>query len=107
MHAVVANHAGDAEAIVFENRRAALALGFAMLRHIAPCRYRTFIAKKRQRQDLALLGQALEPFDRDEAIDGFQYRLQFSREVEVFLLVLGLRPDFENDSYHPGSPLRI
>src|SRR6266404_4969646 len=100
VHAVIADHTGNAQPVVFENRRPALALAFAMLSHIAPCRNGRFIAEERQRQDLALFGQAFEPFDRDKAIDGFQNRLQFDGNVEVFPLVLGLWPDFENYSDH-------
>ncbi len=72
VHAVVADYAGNAEPIVLEYFRPAFGLVFAVLRHIAPCLQGIFIAEKRQRQDLALLGQALEAFDRDKAVDGFQ-----------------------------------
>ena len=75
-----------------------------MLRHVAPGGDGFLIAKERQRQDLAFLGQALEPLDRDEAVDGFQDRLQFGRKVEIFLLVLRLRPDFENHGDHGHLP---
>src|SRR5229473_2942375 len=98
VHAVIADHAGNAQPVVLENRRPALALAFAMLSHVAPCRNGGFVPEERQRQDLAFFGQAFEPFDRDETIDGFQDRLQFGREVEVFLLVRRFWPDFENDS---------
>src|SRR5882757_8607156 len=100
VHAVIADHAGDAQPVVFENPRAALALGLAMAGHIAPGLDGGFVAKERQRQDLALLGQALEPLDRDKAIDGFQHRPELGRKVEIFLLVLRLRPDLENHCNH-------
>src|SRR5882762_4140171 len=100
VHAVIPDYAGNAQPVVFENRRPALGLAFAMLRHITPCCDGGFIAEERQRQDLALFGQAFKPFDRDKAIDGFQNRLQLGGNVEVFPLVLGLRPDFENYGDH-------
>ncbi len=94
VHAVIADYAGNTEPIVLEDFRPAFGLVFAMQRHIAPCGEGIFIAEKRQRQDLALVGQALEAFDRDKAVNGFQNWPQLGREIEVFLLVLGLRPDF-------------
>ena len=100
VHAVIADHAGDAQPVIVENRRAPLALRLAVLRHIAPGRDGVFIPEDRQRQDLAGFGQALEPLDRNKAIDGFQDRLQFGREVEIFLPVLRLRPDLENHRDH-------
>src|SRR5260370_6330544 len=100
VHAVIADHAGNAQPVVFENRRATLALAFAMLRHVAPRREGIFITEKRQRQDLALLGQTLESLDRDKAIDSFQDRLQFSCKIKVLLFMLRLRPDFEDHCDH-------
>src|ERR1700733_15771128 len=47
VHAVVADYAGDAQPVIRENRRAALALGLAVLRHIAPCRDSLLIAEDR------------------------------------------------------------
>src|SRR5258708_818097 len=46
VHAVIADHTGDAQPVVFEDRRTALALGLAVLCHIAPCRNGSFIAEK-------------------------------------------------------------
>src|ERR1700680_3614091 len=71
VHAVIADDACDAQPAIPENRRAALALCPAVLRHIAPCRHGGLIAEYRKRQDLAFLGQALEPLHGNEAIDGF------------------------------------
>src|SRR5467141_211591 len=104
VHAVIADYAGNAQPVVFENRCAALALGLAVLRHVAPCRDGGFIAEERQRQDFAFLGQAFEPFDRDKAVDGFEDRLQFGREVEVFFLMFRPWPDFEDHSDHLQLP---
>jgi len=104
VHAVVADYAGNAQPIVLKDFRPALGLVLAMLRHIAPCRKRLFIAEKRQRQDLALLGQALEAFDRDKSVDGFQNGPQLGRQIEILLPVLRLRPDFEDHGYHLHSP---
>src|SRR5258705_3255322 len=55
-------------------------------------------------QDLALLGQALEAFNRNKSVDGFQDGPQLGRKIEVLLPVLGLRPDFEDYSYHLRLP---
>src|SRR6266849_8495430 len=102
-----ADYAGNTQPIVLEDLRPALGLVFAMQRHIAPCGESILIAEKRQRQDLALLGQALEAFDRNKAVDGFQNGPQLRREVEIFLLVVRLRPDFEDYSYHLHLPSRV
>jgi hypothetical protein len=68
VHAVIADHAGNADPVIVKNLGAAFRLAPAVFGYIAPGRNGGLIAKKRHRQDLALLGQALEPFDRDEAI---------------------------------------
>src|SRR5882757_3848508 len=71
VHAVVPDHTGNTKPVVLEDLRAALGLGLAMPRHVAPRLHGCLIPKKRQRQHLALLGDALEPFHRDEAVDLF------------------------------------
>src|SRR2546430_15975617 len=86
VHAIVTDHPGNAQPIIPEDFRAALALGLAVLRNIAPRGNRGLVAEERQRQDLAFFGQALEPLDRDEAIDGLEDRPQFGGEIEILLL---------------------
>src|SRR5450631_746577 len=71
-HAVVPHDTSDAQPVIIENPGTPLGLGFAMLGNVAPCRDGLLVAEERQRQDLAFLGQAFKPFDRDEAIDGLQ-----------------------------------
>jgi hypothetical protein len=46
VHAVVADHAGDAQPIILENGGAALGLSPAMLRRIAPFFDRGLVAEK-------------------------------------------------------------
>src|SRR5882757_927364 len=99
-HAVVPDDAGNTQPVIIENPGTPPGLGLAMLGNIPPCRDRLFVTEERQRQNLAFLGQALEPFDRDKAVDGFQDRPQFSREIEIFASMLRLGPDFEDHSYH-------
>src|ERR1700731_581681 len=99
-HAVVPDDAGNTQPVIIENPGTPLGLGFAMLGNVAPCREGLLVAEERQRQDLAFLGQAFEPFDRDEAIDGFQDRPQFGREIEIFCSVLRPGPDLENHGDH-------
>src|ERR1700761_3185486 len=104
VHAVVADHAGYADPIIVEDLRAASGLAAAMLGNVAPCLDRRFIAVERQRQELAFLGQALEPFDRDETVDLLQDRPQLGGEVDIILSVPGLRPDFEDNGDHYKPP---
>jgi hypothetical protein len=47
-------------------------LGAAMFLSFAPCGDGCLIAEERQRKNLAGLGQALEPFDRDKSINAFK-----------------------------------
>src|SRR3981081_4032900 len=100
IHAVVTNDAGNTKPVVFEDLGSPLGLTFAVLSHIAPRRNGGFTAEQRQRQDLAFLGQALETFDRDEAVDSLQDRLQFRSDVKGFMFMLRIRPDFEDHGYH-------
>src|SRR4051794_20796464 len=104
IHAVVADDAGDTQMIVGKNVCAALGLGTPVLHRVAPGRNGRVVAPERQRQDLALLGQALEPLDRDEAVDGLQDRLQVGREVEISLAVFRLRPALEDHGDHERLP---
>jgi hypothetical protein len=48
VHAVVSDHAGNAQPIIGKNFRAAPGLATAMLRNIAPGLDRGFVAKERQ-----------------------------------------------------------
>src|SRR5450631_4746154 len=99
-HAIVPDNAGDAQPVIIENPGTPFGLGFAMLGNVAPCRDGLLVAEERQRQDLAFLGQAFKPFDRDEAIDGLQDRPQFGREIEIFSSVLRPGPDLEDHGDH-------
>src|SRR5205807_2854251 len=107
VHAVVANDTGNTDSIILEDLRAAFGLALAVLRHVAPRFNGGLIAEKRQRKQFSLLGEALEPLDRDEAVDGFQDRPQPGREVEIVLLMFRLRPDFEDDGDHWLLPLSV
>src|SRR5580704_5165250 len=103
VHAVVAHDLGDAQAIVAKDAGAAGALGLAVLLVAAPARDRRFVAPEGQRQDLAFLGQALEAFDRDEAIDLFEFGSQLRGDFEIVLAPLRFRLDLENDRIHTHS----
>jgi hypothetical protein len=48
----------------------------AMVLSLAPSGDGCLIAEEREREDLAGLGQALEPLDRDKAINAFKDRPQ-------------------------------
>src|SRR6266850_5751243 len=76
-----------------------------MLVLLAPARDRVLIAPKRQRQDLAILGQALEPFDRDEPFDLLELRAQPGGDVEILLHAIRLGFDFEDNRVHRSVEL--
>src|SRR4051812_28759547 len=54
-----------------------------MIHGVAPRRDRRLVAEEAQRQHFAGIGQALEPLDRDEAIDRLQLGLQPCGDVEI------------------------
>src|SRR6185312_16728169 len=68
-HAVVAHHGGDAQAIIAEHALAAGLLGLAVVLDVAPGLHRRLVAPEGERQDLAVVGQALEALDGNEAVD--------------------------------------
>src|SRR5215468_12011750 len=99
-HAVVPDHACDAQSVIAEYFAAAERLYAAMRFEISPCIHRRLIAEDREREHFAGLIDALEPLDRDETIDLVEERPQLRGEVEVELFVLGLWPNFEDDRDH-------
>ena len=103
-HAVVAHDAGDAQAIVAEHALAAALLRRTVVLDVAPRRDRRFVAPERERQELGVVGQALEPLDAEEPVDVLQLGLQLGGDVEIGLLVAVGRPDFEDDGDHGFSP---
>src|ERR1700704_1818129 len=62
------------------------------------------VAPERQRQELGWLGQALEAFDREEAVDAGKIVAQPCGEFEIFVAVALGRPDFEDNGDHTGLP---
>src|SRR5947199_9286537 len=75
-----------------------------MLRHISPSVNGGFVAEDRQRKDLALVSKALEPLDGNKAVDRLENRPQIGREIEIFLFMLRLWPNLENDGDHLHLP---
>ena len=68
-HAIVADDAGNAQAIVGEHLGAAFGLRRPMRLDIAPGLDRRFVPPERQRENLATLIETLEALDRDESVD--------------------------------------
>src|ERR1700704_6876503 len=62
------------------------------------------VAPERQRQELGWLGQALEAFDREEAVDAGKIVAQPCGEGEIIVAVALGRPDFEDNGDHTGLP---
>src|SRR5436190_19524830 len=106
VHAVVPDDAGHAQAIIGENLATAFGLRDPMFVCAAPGRNRRFVPEERERKDLAGLVEALEALDRYEAVDFFEQRPQLRSDIEIVLLSVRLRPDFEYDRDHfllPGE----
>src|SRR5690349_18205633 len=76
VHAVVAQHGGDAQPVVAQDAAAARRLSLAMMFLVAPGLYRRLVAPEREREQLGVVGQALESLDADEAVDPLERRLQ-------------------------------
>src|SRR5687768_17343033 len=66
---VVAHYFRNAQPVVGEHTALAGGLRFAMLEMPPPSADRFVVAPELQRQQLALLIQAFEPLDRNEAVD--------------------------------------
>src|SRR5262249_62203429 len=97
---VIAHDRRDAQPIILENPGAACSLRLAVLRMRAPTRDSLLVAPERQRQDLALLRQALKALDRDEAVDLLELGAQFCGEIEIVLAPARSGLDLENDGIH-------
>src|SRR3970040_1031369 len=85
-HAVVADHARDAEPIVGENAGPALRLRKAMPLELAPAFDRLLIAPDRKRQRLALVCETFEPLDRDEPVKLLELRPELFGQIEILHL---------------------
>src|SRR5689334_15532172 len=68
VHRVVAPHFGDAQAVGLEDAGAALLLRLAVLLQRAPFAHAFVVTPELQRDELALVGDALKALERDEAL---------------------------------------
>lgn len=75
-HSVVADNLGDAQAVVPEYATPARSLGCSVSGRVAPLGNRGFITPEGERQELTWFRQALEPLDREKAIDAIELRSQ-------------------------------
>src|SRR5689334_3231175 len=85
-HSIIAQHARHPDTIVGKDAGAPTRLSVTMSFQIAPRLHRRLVAEHRKRKHLALVRQACEALDGDEAVDLFQLRAQSRGEVEIFLL---------------------
>src|SRR5205814_1996624 len=94
------------QAVIGENTGSPLALALAVTGKVSPLFDSFFIAPERERQQLFWVGQALEPFDGDKAVDPAKIIAQRGGSVEVIVGATLGRPDLENDGNHGRAPLR-
>src|SRR3954471_18268110 len=59
-------------------------------------------SRKNDKQHLPFLGQALEPLDRNEAVDLFQMRAKLGGDIEI--IFAAVRPHFKDDGDHDAEP---
>src|SRR5690606_25436536 len=78
-----------------------------MFGRVAPAGHGVLVLEEGQRENLARIGEALEPLDRDEAFDSIQKRPQLGGSIEIE----GFLPfgwfDLENDSDHDLLPCGV
>src|SRR5579859_6013501 len=89
---VVTDHGGDAEPIVAEQVLASPRLRRPMRLGVAPRGDGLLVAEDRERQNLLRVAQALEAFDRHEAVNRLETAAERRRNVQVGLPALGARP---------------
>lgn len=99
-HAVLAQHRGDAEAVIREDLAAAAGLRAPVPLLLTPALDRRLVAPERYRHDLAGIGQARKTLDRDEAVDLLEVALQRRGHVEIILRPSRLGFDLEDDNKH-------
>ena len=76
VHAVVAHHTGDADAVVGKHFAASLRLRYAMAFDIAPGLHCRLVAPERDRHKFAGCGDTFKTLDGDKSIELFQRGLQ-------------------------------
>src|ERR1700730_17775507 len=104
VHTVVADDLCDAQPIVGEDRVAARALDPSVRLQVAPLTHRILVAPVRQRKDLSWLGETLEAFDRDEAIDIGEQGPQARGRVQMGVFPAGMGFCFEDHGVHARAP---
>src|SRR5688572_4601727 len=68
IHGVVADHAGDAQAVGGDDSGAALLLRLTVLLQRPPLAHAFIVLPELQREELALRGDAFESLERDESL---------------------------------------
>src|SRR5689334_1701903 len=102
IHRVVAPHLGDAQPVGLEDATAALLLRLAVLLHVAPVAHRLLVTPERERDELALVADALEALDRDEAVEVAHIVCESLGERLVVGEASLVGREFEDDSDHVG-----
>src|SRR5262249_1597494 len=104
-HSIVAHDRRDTKPIIGEDRRPSLALGFAMGVQAAPMRDRGLVAPEREGKKFARPGEALEAFDRDEALDPLEQWMKLSGQIEIGLAAPRNGLDLEDHRDHGRTSL--
>ena len=104
VYVIISDDVCDAQAIIGKDLGAAFGLCRAMGGEIAPGLYRLLVAEKRQRQHLARFGKAFKALNGNKPIDCLKQRPQRCCNVQVVLLAVRLRPDFEDNRDHLKPP---
>src|SRR5438132_1883199 len=99
-HAVVANNARDAQAVIGKHARAPERLRLAVARKVAPAPHCFLVAPERKGQQLALVGKAREALYGDESVDFLELRPQLRGELQILLFPARSRNDLEYHCEH-------
>ena len=73
----------DPDSEIVEDRLPPFALSKPMPLVAVPRFNRSLVAPNGERQELVGRGEAFEAFDRDEAVDGLEFRLQACGQIEI------------------------
>src|SRR5699024_3698261 len=99
---IITNYMGNTQPIILEYLRASFVLGTTMVALLTPSLDRILISPEADRHVFSGSCQALEPLDRDEPVDLFQYRPQLSCNFKIWLhhplTGLELKYDYNHDT---------
>src|SRR5437667_12894088 len=100
IHPVIPYDHRDSQPVILENVRTAFGLCRTMQLEVSPCFNRFIVSPEREGKDFSWFRKTLEPLNRNETINFGEHRSQSSSNVEIFVPVAVLWPDFDDSGNH-------